>query len=98
MGQMWVSKVTVPASNERDVLNQLLGAVDFLKERGAVYDMPSIEPVGAEWTGFRKDANEKTKHMAHLSEAELYNRMMLDTTSDVTVLYIHGGALMMMVS
>ena len=95
---MWVSKVIVPLPSEHDVLDRLLGTVDAMKERDAIYDIPSIEPVEAEWTGFRKDANEKTKHMTDLPESELYDKMMQDTTSDVTVLYMHGGALIMMVS
>ena len=97
-GPMWVSKVTVPAPQEDHALKQLLASIDAVKKTDAIYDIPSLESVHAEWTGFRKGANDKTKHMAHLPESELYARMMQDTTSDATILYMHGGALYLMVT
>ena len=95
-GPMWVSKIIVPAPSERDALDKLLGAIDARKSPGAVYNIPTIDPIEAEWTGFRKGANSKAKPPTDLAESALYERMMEDTSSDVTILYIHGGALYLM--
>ena len=95
-GAMWVSKIAVPRPAEEDALSHLLRAVDALKDPKAVYDVPSLESVEAEWTGFRSGVGPKTKPLERLEEGDVYKRMMADTKSDVTVLYMHGGALYLM--
>ena len=95
-GPVWVSKVTLPAPGERDVLDRLVAAIEDAKSPGAVYDVPAIEPVQAEWTGFRKGADARTKPLADLSDAQVYSKMMEEATSETTILYMHGGALYLM--
>jgi acetyl esterase/lipase len=96
-GAMWVSSIEIPKlENDDNVLAAFLKAVDAKKQEGAIYDVPEVEPIYAEWTGYRKDANDKTPHAKELSDAERYNKMMGDASNDITVLYFHGGALYLM--
>lgn len=98
-GRMWVSKVTFPApveSQEQDVLALLTRAIDDLKNMpNQQYTIPEVLPVEAEWTGYRPNVH-KDRERPCLSEQEHYENLMNDTTSDVTILYFHGGAHYMM--
>ena len=97
VGPMWISSVTIPKlQSDDDVLAVLLQAVDARKENGAKYDVPDVESIYAEWTGYRRDANAKTPHPKELSDSTRYQRLMADTKYDSTVLYFHGGALYLM--
>ncbi|KAL6718985.1 hypothetical protein ACLMJK_003220 [Lecanora helva] len=93
-GKMWISKVTLPAPGEGDVRDLVMNAVDAFKDGGEVCAPPELCPVGAEWTGYRNvDAN---RPRLDLSEAQHYQRLMLEVSSEVTILYFHGGAHFMM--
>ena len=88
----WISKVTLPPPAEaQELLDLLVSAVDALKEGSERYEIPSISPVEAEWTGYRPKAHAKQPR-PDLSEAQHYAKLMSDTTSDETILYFHGGA------
>ena len=96
-GPQWVSKISAPkAVDGDDVLAKLLAAVDATKADGAIYDKPTSVPVEAEWTGWREGVKESARAPTGLSESEIYDKMMQETTSDVTILYMHGGGLYLM--
>ncbi|OJD40790.1 lipase esterase [Diplodia corticola] len=96
-GPMWVSKVTMPAPPEDDVLQKLLQAIDDMKTTGTEhYTIPSLLPVEGEWHGRRAGAAKDTPEPAGLSEAERYARLMQEAGSDAVVLYFHGGAYYLM--
>ena len=94
-GPMWISKITIPTPGEDNVKTALVNAVDALKEGGEQYTLPEMVPVEAEWTGFRAGADGH-RQRPDLSEQQHYERLMKEVTSDVTVLYFHGGALFLM--
>ncbi|MCJ1386650.1 hypothetical protein MMC17_009776, partial [Xylographa soralifera] len=94
-GPIWISKITVSIPEEDDASKALNNAIDALKEGGEVPPPAIIAPVEAEWTGYRAGVD-KHRHRLDLSEAQHYDRLMQEVTSDITVLYFHGGALFLM--
>jgi len=94
-GKMWISKVAFQAPEQDDVINTLLGAVEDLKEGGETYTPPKLAPVEAEWTGYRANVDANRPRL-DLSEAQHYEKLMSEFSSDVTILYFHGGAHFMM--
>ena len=91
-GPLWVSQITLPVPEEDEVRTVLVDAIEALKmEGGETYIVPELEPVEVEWTGYRAGVNDSRPRL-DLSEAQQYDRLMGEVTSDVTVLYLHGGA------
>ena len=95
-GRMWIAKVTLPAPHTQDVLDLLCKAVDDMKENGSeTYQKPALMPVYGEWTGFRANVDSNRPRL-DLSEEGHYKKLMAEVSSDVTILYFHGGAYYMM--
>ena len=95
-GRMWVSKVTLPAPEGSDVLDLLCDAVDDMKETGKeVYRRPLLVPVEAEWVGDRANVDGRRPRL-DLTEEGHFKRLMAETEDDTTILYLHGGALILM--
>lgn len=90
-GRMWISKVTLPAPEEDDIRTSLIKAIDDLVEGGEIYTIPDLAPVEAEWTGYRANVDPE-RPRPDLSEAQHYQKLMAEVSSDVTILYFHGGA------
>lgn len=91
-GPMWVSKVTLPRP-EIDVRDAVLRAIDDLKTGVETFDVPAVAAVEAEWTGHRSGVGKHTPQ-PDLSEEEKYRELRKETPSDMTILYLHGGAYM----
>ncbi|KAK2754863.1 hypothetical protein FQN54_006756 [Arachnomyces sp. PD_36] len=90
-GKMWVSKVEMPAPE--DAVRQLLfTAIQDLKEGGEEYTPPALEPVEAEWNGYRANVSD-TEPEPGMSEPEKYENLTKEATTNVTLLYFHGGSL-----
>ncbi|OBT92034.1 hypothetical protein VE01_10298 [Pseudogymnoascus verrucosus] len=94
-GKMWVSKVAMPAPSEDALLDLLVSTIDALKQEDESYSRPALVPVEAEWTGYRADVADNAPEPS-ISEAEKYENMMKEVTTDVTLLYFHGGSLYLM--
>lgn len=90
-GKMWISKVTLARPEEEDVRDMLVEAIESMKEGEAIYTTPPIVPVEAEWTGYRANVRHDRPRL-DLSEAQHYEKLMMEVTSPVTILYFHGGA------
>ncbi|KAA6407856.1 MAG: hypothetical protein FRX48_08207 [Lasallia pustulata] len=90
-GKMWISKVTLPRPEEDDVRKAVVDAIEALKDGKETYTVPDIANVEAEWTGWRNGVG-KDAPRPDLSEAEHYAHLMKEVSSDVTILYFHGGA------
>ncbi|KAI9798165.1 MAG: hypothetical protein M1833_004914 [Piccolia ochrophora] len=88
---MWVAPVAFPPPLDHDLGNQFRAAFDALKTGDETFTMPDLVPVEAEWTG-RRNRRGKAKPPKTATAAETYERMMQEVESDVTILYIHGGA------
>ncbi|KAJ5792825.1 uncharacterized protein N7503_008803 [Penicillium pulvis] len=93
-GPMWVAKVTLPQP-EMDVRDAVLHAIELLGNGQETFDIPAVNEVGAEWTGYRRGVG-KNEPQPDISEEEKYRALRKDITSDMTILYLHGGAYMMM--
>ena len=95
-GNTWVSKVTLPPPSEaEDILRLFISAIDALKQYDSEqYTVPSLAPIEAEWTGHRNNVSASCPR-PKLSEVQHYEKLMSETTSDVTILYLHGGALVL---
>lgn len=59
---------------------------------GGKYGVPSLGNVTAEWTGYRANVDDKCPR-PDLSEAQHYERLTEEVSSDVTILFFHGGAM-----
>lgn len=94
-GPIWISKVTLTPPPEDDLRQILFKSVDDMKVGDEAYTKPELLPVEAEWTGHRAGVTENEPEL-RISEAEKYERLMKEVTSNVTVLYFHGGAYYML--
>ncbi|MCJ1473800.1 hypothetical protein MMC13_002451 [Lambiella insularis] len=94
-GPLWISKVTIPKPDEADVQSSLISAIGALSRDGENCTPAPIEPVEAEWTGSRAGVDSH-RPRPDLSEKQHFDRLMSEVTSNVTVLYFHGGALYLM--
>lgn len=105
-GRKWIAKCVIPATAVSpearqtgsdgeilDVRQALARAISELGDGTETYQMPDVKDVEAEWTGSRAGVDKKTAQ-PDLPEHELYQRLMNDAnrTSDLTILYFHGGA------
>lgn len=92
---MWISKVTFPAPEADGALLALTTAIDALKTGDEAYTIPPVLDVEAEWTGHRAGAHTKAPR-PEFSEQEHYDKLMSEVTSNVTIMYLHGGAMFLM--
>lgn len=80
-----------PAEGD-EVVKRLSGAIEGMNEAGEmVYQVPKLEDVTAEWTGYRAGVDPNCPR-PDLSEAKHYERLIEEVSSDMTILYFHGGA------
>jgi acetyl esterase/lipase len=93
-GKKWVSRYTIPVETD-GAIDAIYTAIDAMKEGDEGVHRIERTPVEVEWTGYRKDAKDNDPE-PEISEAEKYAGLMKDVTSDVVILYIHGGALYLM--
>jgi acetyl esterase/lipase len=94
-GPIWISKVTIPAPKETDALDLIISAIKSVGDGNETIDAPSIVPVEAEWTGSRPSVG-ASEPRPSTPESEQYTSLMKEVTSDVTILYFHGGAYFLM--
>lgn len=91
-GKMWISKTELPPPEEEDALRLLLDAVKGLGDGLNLCQIPQVTAVEGEWTGYRFGADDRSLRL-DLLEGEHYERLMRDIKTDLTMLYLHGGAL-----
>jgi acetyl esterase/lipase len=99
-GTTWVSKVTLLArpDEDDDVRKAVFAAIEGLKDPNDApggYREPDLQPVEAEWTGYRAGAA-KNEPLPDISEKEKYESMMREVSSPTTVLFFHGGGFYLM--
>ncbi|KAL2054872.1 hypothetical protein ABVK25_004694 [Lepraria finkii] len=90
-GLIWVSRVTLPPPQEDDVRQALFQTIDRLSTKSETYTKPASVPVEGEWVGHRHNVDAQAPEPA-LTEREKYDGLMRDVSSEVTMLYVHGGA------
>lgn len=89
-GPMWISKVTLPRP-EFDVRDAVLHAIEAIGTGSETFDVPAIAAVEAEWTGYRSGVDKNAPQL-DISEEEKYQELLKEVSSDMTILYLHGGA------
>lgn len=94
-GQMWISKVTMPATGAVEVRDALIRAIKELGDGSEEYTLPDVQTVEGEWTGHRSVVDKNAPRL-QLSEEEHYARLMEEAHCDATILYFHGGAYFLM--
>lgn len=90
-GPVWVSKFTGPKPTDDNSRDLLLALIDGANDQGIRYNQPDSEPLRCEWTGFRGDAGKDTPEPS-LREDEKFQKLVAETTSPLTILYIYGGS------
>ena len=87
---LWLSQSTLP-SPENIVCNVLDSGIQSLSRDGRVpLQLPDPIAVDLEWVGCRQNAQTGTDE-TYLSEKEKYLNLMKEVSSNVTILYVHGG-------
>lgn len=95
-GPIWVSKVSLAPPEDGDGLRDAVcAAIAELGDGQETYTMPEIAAVEAEWTGHRSGVS-SVEPRPDLAEHEHYRKLMKEVSSDVTILYFHGGAYFLM--
>ena len=85
----WISQVQLPVPSNENVSHWLSEVIRSLGTGDEIIDPVSLANVNAEWIGssrFEEQTDEP------LSELDKYNRMMDDVSSNVVLLFLHGGA------
>lgn len=89
-GPVWVSRVIFPPPVDA-VRQALYKGIETLSSDGSeTFTSPSLIPVKAEWTGYRKGVS-LTSPEPDIPEPQKYQNLMKEVTSNVTILYVHGG-------
>jgi acetyl esterase/lipase len=92
-GKVWASKVRLPVPAEDDVRELLFQAIADMGTGAETWTKPAATPLEGEWNGYRAGARDDEPEPAELSEQQKYDALMKEVSSDVTLLYFHGGAM-----
>ena len=90
-GPIWVSRVSLPPPEEDDAGQALFHTIDSLCTENETYSKPAVAPVLGEWVGQRRNVDSRAPEPC-ISEKEKYSGLMKDVSSEITLLYVHGGA------
>ena len=90
-GPIWVSRVTLPAPHNSDIVQALYATLENVSELGEKVNRVDANEVQGEWLGLRPGVG-ITQPEPTLSEHEGYQRLMAVARSGVTLLHVHGGA------
>lgn len=90
-GPVWVSRVTLPPPEDDHARQALLGIIASLSRNSEFYTKPNPAPVKGEWVGRRRNVSPQAPEPG-ITEKEKYDGLMSDVSSEVTMLYVHGGA------
>ncbi|KAK3905057.1 alpha/beta hydrolase fold-domain-containing protein [Staphylotrichum tortipilum] len=99
-GKFWISTYTCPPppTGSMGLQDAIAKGIDGLRSErlpAPEYDMPVPAPTDGEWTGHRAGATADTR-LPDAPQRSLYDELMREVTSPVTVLYFHGGAYYML--
>lgn len=95
-GKIWVSKVKLAVPEEDDVRQLLFKTIDEMGTGKEQWTQPETQPVEAEWNGYRAGARADEPEPSDMSEKDKYENLLKETSSKVTMLYFHGGAMYLM--
>jgi hypothetical protein len=99
-GKTWIATATILAPPREDegqgngLRDVVFSAIEAMKKEGDVltFTKPEVQDLEVEWTGFRPGAK-KDEGLPDVSEEEKYRLLMAEPcrSSEVTILYFHGG-------
>lgn len=92
-GKVWVSKVRLDAPEEDDVRQLMFKAINDMGTGDEQWTKPDTRPLEAEWNGYRAGVKDDELEPPGLNEIEKYENLIKETSSKVTLLYFHGGAM-----
>ena len=84
----WVNRVELPLPEKQNLRQCLFGVIKAMSEGNESFDPVDTATVRAEWVGHCKTPEQLS---VASSEAERYKCLMKDTSSEATLLYVHGG-------
>ena len=87
-GPLWISRIAFPVVGDYELRRIFLQAVTELGDGAVRFALSDTDSVKAEWNGYQRS---KPRREAKLSEREAYDCLLRDVSSEVTVLYVHGG-------
>ncbi|KAE8372686.1 alpha/beta-hydrolase [Aspergillus bertholletiae] len=90
-GPLWVSKFSLPSPADDNSRELLLQLIDEANEHQVRYDRPASAPLDFEWVGYRSNVQKDTPEPV-IGEQEKFAKLMAETKSPLTVLYLYGGS------
>ena len=94
-GPLHICKTEFPIANDDELQWTFLEAIAEEGKCGtAGFHSSGGESVKVEWNGYRRESKSGGPSRKEVVEREKYRDLIEDTTSDVTVLYVHGGGYM----
>nr|POE77898.1 hypothetical protein CFP56_09541 [Quercus suber] len=91
-GPRWVSRTTFPAPQEDDIRCMLVDAIKILGDGQEDYPLPDVVSVPVQWVGVRSGVAKDAPEPPEMTEQAKYEALVAETSSDLTLLYIYGGA------
>ncbi|KAE8409390.1 alpha/beta-hydrolase [Aspergillus pseudonomiae] len=88
-GPFWVSKFSLPRPTDDNSRELLLQLIDEANEHQVRYDRPESAPLDFEWVGYRSNVQKDTPEPA-IGEQEKFEKLMAETKSPLTILYLYG--------
>ncbi|KAL1799731.1 hypothetical protein ACET3X_000073 [Alternaria dauci] len=92
-GKIWVSKVKQNVPEEDDIRQLMFKAIEDMGTGDEKWTKPDQRPLEAEWNGYRAAVKDDEPEPPSMSDAEKYENLVKETSSKVTLLYFHGGAM-----
>ncbi|QRD86656.1 putative cytochrome P450 [Aspergillus flavus] len=90
-GPLWVSKFSLPCPTDDNSRELLLRLIDEANEHLVRYDRSASAPLDFEWVGYRSNVQKDTPE-PNIGEQEKFERLMAETKSPLTILYLYGGS------
>ncbi|KAI4184733.1 MAG: hypothetical protein L6R41_004549, partial [Letrouitia leprolyta] len=84
-------KLPAPPTEQRDIQQLLFRAIQILGQGGEQWELPSPQTLRARWT-YTPPSPSPGKGSLDWSDEMKYHNMTNNTTSAVTIFYVHGGA------
>ena len=89
-GPIWVSRVSLPCPEDAVRTVLFRGIKSLSEDEWEALKLPSLVPIEVEWTGYKARVESKLLQ-GHMSEKDKYLSLMKEVSSNVTLLYVHGG-------
>ncbi|KAF2872148.1 alpha/beta hydrolase fold-domain-containing protein, partial [Massariosphaeria phaeospora] len=98
-GNIWVVKVELgDGDGALGVRAALFKATKDMDppDNTITYDAPAVAPLSGEWHGHRAVAVDNDDGPPAITDESKYGNLLAETTSNVTTLYFHGGAMFLL--